>query len=227
MTVSNPQDAAAELIQQWSNEPVMLVWMSLTNNNQDIEKTKALLLGTVSTEELTVDASKILNVPESTSLVLGPLDLSKFDFEEGKLFSQPLLHEHVDYKFEPEQPDLQGWHGFSLTTSLKPLDESEEPKARVTILLWPSIEDFQEENSDIGLLSAPGKNTVIFTTDKVPIGIQTEKILEKRYGCSILPVITTPTLITNNSQTPDRLKVIEAIKSLVNQSSAQEMSTSV
>ena len=219
MTVSNPLEAAAELIQQWNNQPVMLVWMSLTNNNQDIDKTKALLLGTVSTEHLTVDASKIWDFPESTSLVLGPLNLGKFEFDEGKLCSEPLNHKHVDYKVKPEQPDLEGWQGFSLTASLQPLNES---KARVTIRLLSLNEDLHEENSDRGLLRNPGPSSVIFTSDDVDIGIQTEKIFEKRYGCSILPVITTPTPITNNSHTPDRLKVIEAIRFLTEQNSADE-----
>ena len=226
LRVTTFDGAAKVFLENWNQEPTLLVGLTLTQDNSQIENATALLQGTIWPEGKDFDASIFWNL-ERDDLILSfeKIDLSKFNFE-AVITSKFLDHDQLDYAIKvksdntalsPAELKSMGYPGFCIRVFCCPTSTA---SAKVAMLLFPLHKELLVKEYSLALYyNFPGISMERF---EVELGIQRDELLNNNYGCPLLPVIKTTEPIRSNTVVPDRQEFVYAIGTLLRQTRAPD-----
>ena len=218
LRVSTFSGAASIFLENWKDEPVFLVGLTLTQDNEKIENATALLQGFLWPEGKKLEANSFWQLDKELVMNFEKIDLSKFEFD-GVTSSKYLNHTHLDYKISVKgqnQPlsddELKslGIGGFCMRVFCHPISTT---SVKVALLLFPQDRDLLVQEMDLAKnYYFPGVTVEKF---EVELGIQRDELLDNNYGCPILPVIKTQEPIKSNTRVPSSAEIVHAIGTLM------------
>ena len=217
--------AAAALIEGWDKEPVLMVGLHLSPENDQVTNSSALLQGTLYKTGKNLEVPKIWNTKANLLLKIEPLDLSKLalggNMTSEYLDSKDIEHSFVDRdKAAVADADLlaaNGVNGFCLRVFLAPATTK---SANMTVLLFPASLDTLQADHPLRERSAfPG---VVITRAEIMLGPQTKNITDKVYGSPIMPVLCPSNPILTTTKVPDMCQIAGSIAALMQKAQAPD-----
>ena len=142
--------AAAALIENWTQEPVLMIGLHLSPDNKQVTNSSTLLQGLLYKAGKNLEVPKLWPTKSNLLLKIEKLDLGKFKMG-GELVSEYLDSEHIDHSFvnrdKGEIADAatltaSSIYGFSLRAFLAPMSSK---TANLAILLYPDRVDVKSQ----------------------------------------------------------------------------------
>ena len=218
LRVTTFNGAASIFLENWKKEPVFLVGLTLSQDNENIENATALLQGFLWPEGKELSANNFWHFDKELVMTFEKIDLEKFEFD-GCNTSRLLSHTLLDYSVKVKGADQAlsdselkslGFPGFCLRVFCHAISTT---SVKVELLLYPLERDtLLKENGLAVNYYFPGVTVEKF---EVELGIQRDELLDNNYGCPILPVIKTKEPIRSNSKVPGREEITHAIGTLL------------
>ena len=210
--------AAAALIEGWKKEPVLMVGLHLSPENDQVNNSTALVQGLLYKSTKTLDVQKIWATKANWHLKLEPLDLAKFDIG-GVLVSDFLDSPEIEHSFidraqgglvSNDDLTIESISGFCLRIFLSPMTSK---TASLTVLIFPLpkttlMADYRLAEKH----SFPG---IVITRAEITMGPQTKTITDKIYGSPLMPVLVPTNPITSNTVIPEMCQLAGGIAALL------------
>ena len=217
--------AAAALIENWAGEPVLMVGLHLSQDNEQVMNSSALLQGTLYKSGKALEVSKLWNTKANILLKLEALDLTKFKLG-GNMYSEYLNSDEIEHTFvdrdksaEAEAAVLStnGIQGFCLRVFLAPMTSK---SANLAMLLFPASLDTL--TADHELFEKPNFPGIVITRAEILLGPQTKTITDKIYGSPLMPVLCPSNPILTSSKTPEMCQIAGGIAALLRKTQAPD-----
>ena len=217
--------AAAALIENWEGEPVLMVGLHLSQDNESVTNSSTLLQGTLYKTGKALEVSKLWNTKANFILKIEALDLTKFRMG-GNMFSEYLDSDDFDHAFwdkdkkaEAEATALadNNIKGFCLRVFLAPMSSK---SANLAVLLFPaSLATLEADHPQHQKPAFPG---IVITRAEILLGPQTKTITDKIYGSPLMPVLCPSTPILSSSKIPQMCQLAGSIAALLKKTQAPD-----
>ena len=219
LIVPNFKDAASLLQEGWTNEPLMLCGMELSQDLRHIDNAKTLLYGSIfKSDDKTISAKKLWN-STSMQLKLSEIDLHSFEFKEH-LTSEFLDHEKIAHKYVDKNDGLEipedvradlGCKGFSLKANLIPVAGEQ---AELTIVAYPLPAD--QLKADQKASSDPRFPGIMVAKETISMGLKTSAVTDSEIPSPICPVFVAQTAtVDDDAEFPSTEEVMAKMSALL------------
>ena len=182
-----------KFVKDFKDGPAALVAADVAEDGSTFEKLWLITTGKVfSTREKTWQTGKLWNFKENVLLKVEPLNLEKFDFTRGYMFSEPLDGSKVEHSFVNEDGDkvplidlaAQGYDGFTLRCAVVPITTA---SAKLFMFIYPCNKvKLAAEHEWSARMEFPA---TLLTSVMMDLGVQQSRVTKKSTGCPVLPVI--------------------------------------
>ena len=212
-------DEAATLQEGWTDEPLMLIGMELSQDLLHVDNARTLLYGKVfKTESKTIAAKKLWN-SNTMQLKVHELDLTAFKFKED-LTSELLDHGEINHKFIDKNDGLEvpedvradlGCTGFSMRATLVPTGPE---KADLLLVVYPlPAEDLKNDQTASTDARFPG---ILVAKEPVTIGLKTTTVTESEIPSPVCPVFVAQTAtIDDDAHFPPTAEIMAKMLALL------------
>ena len=226
LVVENYQQGPRRLIDDYQDQPVLMVGLEFTVDNTAVESANTVLAGKL--EQVIIDANKIWPFKRQLNLCLKPSDLRLFEFR-GTMVSEYLDHQDIRYEFvqrDREKPmtetDIvdQGFSGFTLRAFTHPITSI---KAKMQMLIYPLDRDTLFAQHP--LARTPCFPGIEVYRSELHLGVQRDELLDTSFGLNILPCIKAATPITDQGPVPTREDMVGSMCGLLRKTFAPEVRT--
>ena len=218
LLVKSYGDAARTLIKDGKGNPVIILGAKLAQDNKALENVEPVLAGTLFRKTARKYVStKFWNFPDKTHLVLQPIDLTLFRFDDA-MDSSYVDSSEVSFSFQYEDgtevPDTtladQGFAGFCLKVFLIPVAGM---TAKMKLVLFPAKKSvLKDDHAHSGDSRFPG---LTVTSVEVQIGINYSTVSDKAIGTTVVPCLMSQGQYDNSSAVPSTEQVIACVSSLM------------
>ena len=231
LAVKDLDNLGAKFVKDFKEGPAALVVADLADDGATFEKLWLVTLGKVfNTREKTFKCSKLWNFKETVSIKFEPLELSKFDFSRGYMYSEPLDGSKVEHSFVNDKGEkvaladltTQGYDGFTLRCVVAPTTTAH---AKLHMYIYPcnktKLASTHEWSTKI---EYPG---MAVTSVLMDLGVQQSRVTKKSTGCPILPVVRTDIAMEKAKRVPAMGEVGYKVAVLFNRVTLPETKTTM
>ena len=218
LIVKSYGDAARSLIKDWKGNPVMILGAQLAPDNKTLDNVEPVLAGTLFRKTARKYVStKFWNFPDKTHLVLQPIDLTLFRFDDS-MDSGYVDSSEVSFSFQYEDgsevPEAtladQGFAGFSLKVFLIPVSGM---SAKMKLVLFPAKKSvLKDDHAYSNDARFPG---LTVTSVEVQIGVNYSVVSDKALGTTIVPCLMSQKQYDSSCEVPSTEHVIACVSSLM------------
>ena len=214
------------LIEDYANQPVLMVGLEFSADNSAVESANAIMAG--KTEKFTVDANKAWPFERKVDLNILPMDLRMFEFR-GSLVSNYLDFSEVRYEFIHRDKGAnlvdadivdKGFTGFTLRAFTRP---TTSVHAKLQMLIFPL--DKETLLKEHPLARTPCFPGIEIYRSELHLGVQKDDLLDTSFGLNILPCVTTSQPIRTQGPVPTREDIVGSMCGLLRKAYAPEVRT--
>ena len=169
---------AGQLIENYANEPTMLVGLNFSSDNAAVDNANTVLIGKHFKKPYEMDGQQIWNFNHTAKLFINELDLGKFIFN-GQCWSEYLDFKDLDYDLQcptgttNEQLIANGFKGFCLRVFLAP---ETSIAARMCILFYPLCADAMK--TEYTMSDDPRFSGIVISRAHINLGLQREEVTD-------------------------------------------------
>ena len=224
LTVDSFDQAARNLIDNYNNEPTLMVGLTFSQDNTKVDTATPILAGRV--DRMKFDANKYWSFTRRLEIVIKKLDLKLFTFS-NTLTSGYLDHSKIEYSFEPVDDNEpvekdwlseEGFQGFVIKVYTHPISST---TVKMQMALFPLELDILKTEHTLSMYD----NFPAFEIRKQEIGLGPQRTdeLVNNYGLPILPVVKLTAPLSDNGPVPSRLDIVRSINAMLCATSAPEI----